>query len=822
MNLSGFSFFEHEDFKFAKSEVDELSMRTVEQNLVKIDIWNENMYLGGSVRGIVRILIPKNLKPGQVMLKLETSLTSKVRSKVNPVSITSIIDNYKQCIEPIKAPRPLKRTFTSNLREITTFMKMSAVKINNISSVQKLKRLMRRGRRIGSSQTNNDSPFAQDSARDKIATNRSGANTGRSISYNKRVNRDMLRQEVEKSRRRELRRQEKRKLSRKQSQKSKSSKKIKIDESEKINTVNGDDLNSIHPEMDKIYSETTAIIFSKDMKLFTLREYVKERSILVIPFEMKIPIGFPTSCKKDIDLQNQISLIFKRNNLLNPNNHVQKDNNDKPAQSKANNGEFIQLNHKLVAYFISLEEIREIKRQEKENASDSKTINLNSHIPKNGLMSCQSTFNVYQKMNQTDFLKTSSVASIKVLGGTLENSKSTFCKCLRGWKIFQSMDFNIEISIDRTVFRTSDNTINMVIKYKNEIMTKYDYIDLILISRTTITDFEDLQSRNKSIAGDSVFMNLANQQFRAFSERDFMAKPGISIVKPPEEQKEKKKQEHWDIIPRRMRSNNERYLNKGNGLDPYLGISDNLEPYGTKRSMDSQKVSSGGRKRRKSSKLSGNTLGLGGDNGLSKMKNYIKRSISKTSDKGNHLIQQALKNARNERVKVDKNDLKEAETRPRIETLRQIPTMPVNKKSTFNSNGTDLSDKGTAVDQILYAQSLDLIGKRDIGEEMMGESTELVHRIQLEQIKSDLQTVKTDFITITYHLQLYLSVGPLGFQKRIRKVNLTFINTSKDTMFGKRLMCKRLKSLIRTSQDLEQVMILPYSKVNPEEDIFVL
>jgi len=33
------------------------------------------------------------------------------------------------------------------------------------------------------------------------------------------------------------------------------------------------------------------------------------------------------------------------------------------------------------------------------------------------------------------------------------------------------------------------------------------------------------------------------------------------------------------------------------------------------------------------------------------------------------------------------------------------------------------------VDQILYATGLDLIGKRDINEEMMGESTELVHRI---------------------------------------------------------------------------------------------
>ena len=40
MNLSGFSFFEHEDFKFARSEADNLSLKTVEQNLVKIEIWN--------------------------------------------------------------------------------------------------------------------------------------------------------------------------------------------------------------------------------------------------------------------------------------------------------------------------------------------------------------------------------------------------------------------------------------------------------------------------------------------------------------------------------------------------------------------------------------------------------------------------------------------------------------------------------------------------------------------------------------------------------------------------------------------------------------
>ena len=148
MNLSGFSFFEHEDFQFAKSEADELSLKTIEQNLVRIEIWNENMYLGDCVRGIVKILIPTALKSGQVMLKLETSITSKVRSKVNPVSYKSIIKNYKQCVEPIKAPRPLKRTFLSNfnLRGLGLRIKNKVNKVQNLESIQKLKKFMRRGR----------------------------------------------------------------------------------------------------------------------------------------------------------------------------------------------------------------------------------------------------------------------------------------------------------------------------------------------------------------------------------------------------------------------------------------------------------------------------------------------------------------------------------------------------------------------------------------------------------------------------------------------------------------------------------------------------
>jgi hypothetical protein len=71
-------------------------------------------------------------------------------------------------------------------------------------------------------------------------------------------------------------------------------------------------------------------------------------------------------------------------------------------------------------------------------------------------------------------------------------------------------------------------------------------------------------------------------------------------------------------------------------------------------------------------------------------------------------------------------------------------------------------------------------------------------------------------------LELYLSVGPLGFNKKMRKVNLTFINTPEKTVFENRFLRKRMKVLKRTLQDLDYVLMLPYSKVNPEEEIIMI
>ena len=118
--------------------------------------------------------------------------------------------------------------------------------------------------------------------------------------------------------------------------------------------------------------------------------------------------------------------------------------------------------------------------------------------------------------------------------------------------------------------------------------------------------------------------------------------------------------------------------------------------------------------------------------GMNKMQNYIRRSISKSSDKSSMLIQQALKNARKERVNVEKKSkYNSASTKP-FAGAKTLPPQ-LDQKNTISSSGTDgtINSKANDVDQIVYATSLDLIGKRDIHGEMINDSTELVHRIQL-------------------------------------------------------------------------------------------
>lgn len=72
-------------------------------------------------------------------------------------------------------------------------------------------------------------------------------------------------------------------------------------------------------------------------------------------------------------------------------------------------GEFIKLNHKVIAYYKTMDQIREENIQKRNNNGEKI-----ENMPDIGNMSSQAQFFVYQKMNKGDFKKTNSVASVKV------------------------------------------------------------------------------------------------------------------------------------------------------------------------------------------------------------------------------------------------------------------------------------------------------------------------------------------------------------------------------------------------------------------------
>jgi hypothetical protein len=180
----------------------------------------------------------------------------------------------------------------------------------------------------------------------------------------------------------------------------------------------------------------------------------------------------------------------------------------------------------------------------------------------------------------------------------------------------------------------------------------------------------------------------------------------INIKPPsPEDSDGERKKKNWKIEPRRLKSNNDRNLSRLDNLDEdddYGGNTLGINKFVSKRSMDSKvsKVSSRrSRRDSKDSNSSNKSKNKGsGSGGLDKLQNYIKRSISKTSDKSNLLIQQALRNARKERVKIEKKSkYSNAETK----AYSAIKTLPVlAQKNTLSSSGTDntLNSKATMVD----------------------------------------------------------------------------------------------------------------------------
>lgn len=106
-------------------------------------------------------------------------------------------------------------------------------------------------------------------------------------------------------------------------------------------------------------------------------------------------------------------------------------------------------------------------------------------------------------------------------------------------------------------------------------------------------------------------------------------------------------------------------------------------------------------------------------------------------------------------------------------TMKSIKELQQKEKNRINTENDEFEHK---IDRIVYASSLDILGKRKLKnpEEMteMADNdyrTELVHRINLSDIVANLQTVISENIKVEYKLIFFASIGPLSFTKKLMK-----------------------------------------------------
>ena len=304
------------------------------------------------------------------------------------------------------------------------------------------------------------------------------------------------------------------------------------------------------------------------MDLFTLKSAIKDKTILCIPFSLKIPNNFPVSYSQNLDLNNNggdiMGLELKRIQVLKNrkevnysgfvkktiqkfhqkfrgNRIIQKKKNDKSRygmeksfkvkrmkvkkkdleyDSESKNKlemineeeemEQISIEHTVMVIFVNTEDAKQGKEDLLEDSLEDVLIENNEEGMKNaenlGDMQALDQFVVFQRMDHEDFNKFYMESIIPI---SYKFSLKNFLRC--NFLKRKDLQFPIKISLDRLTFRHSDSSINMVIKYPNQIMHYFRFIDIILVGRYVI--------KNNHKTGSNVTSKAVSRQGEPLSKK---------------------------------------------------------------------------------------------------------------------------------------------------------------------------------------------------------------------------------------------------------------------------------------------------------------
>jgi hypothetical protein len=94
LSISGLSFFDHEDFDFAKNSDVENEEEDIKANHISIALLNPNCYAGQHLNGIVNLYIENKLPRGHIKLLVKTTMKITIKDGLENHTIDNIITSF--------------------------------------------------------------------------------------------------------------------------------------------------------------------------------------------------------------------------------------------------------------------------------------------------------------------------------------------------------------------------------------------------------------------------------------------------------------------------------------------------------------------------------------------------------------------------------------------------------------------------------------------------------------------------------------------------------------------------------------------------------
>lgn len=455
MNLSGISFFDHEDFEFAKDEEEEIrEQKKILENSISLIIMNKKIYRDEKLKGFVKIYVRRELPRGHVEMKCESLLNLKIRKNFDNLTVNETIENYKELFKPVKKREPFFSRIFKGFKIKKFSEENMKKKLNKVQPKNKIRRgfnaanFLRRMDRI----SKNKVSIIPLEGRGNLFMGKD-----RRLGSPLRVQRHSNVQSDNFSRKG-------------------SSINDEISRRESAN-LSSDIFKPPGSDIEGEIVEKSYLLKSQVMTLFSLRDAVKFKSGLLIPFELKIPQDMPTSVNQKINLSKIVDIEMIRNLIISEKkmSNITKSLMKKKQKYANDNREVVSIEHKLIVYFVSHED---------KKGEDQDYLEQELFVEDVNKISSEEKFEVFDIMENKDFEK---YISNKKFSAKLNKQVS---KCCMIALARSKSSYSFKISVDRLKFRNKDSSINFVISYPNILLSVFDYIDVILVCTSTLKDEE--------------------------------------------------------------------------------------------------------------------------------------------------------------------------------------------------------------------------------------------------------------------------------------------------------------------------------------------